>query len=508
MNVGIGAFFLFLQAPAAFPNGNMLVAVILGTVVMAFTLLWVYSEFSAAMPRSGGDYVFVSRALHPFLGWLLAWSQGIWLIFFWIGFNAWFALTFAIPGSLQVIASVTGATGLADLASTITQPVWVFILGSLINIAFGALLIFGGQGYWRYQKVAFAFAALSIVIAMILLVVNGHNLPQAWDAFVAKTGTGLKFDEVIPAAQGAGFTSPTGGFDLTQTILMLPWVFFVVGYAQGSAQIGGEVKRASTNQYIAMVGGVLINGAVLALLVILVTNVLSQAWLGAVGTFAFNPDNPLGMPVNPVGFNFVVSLLTDNVIILALIGIGFVMWAVNGTPLSELQATRYMLAWSIDRMVPAQLGDVSEKYHTPAKAIVFATITGEIAIAALIWIPQASLLGALIAQIVAFIIVSIAGIVFPYRLPELWQSAGGRRVFGIPAVTLAGIGGALFLGYLMFLFVTNTTLNATFAVTRDISLIVMGTVIGLGVLWYIAAYFYNRSRGIDLNLAYAEIPPE
>ena len=45
---------------------------------------------------------------------------------------------------------------------------------------------------------------------------------------------------------------------------MLPWVFFVVGYAQGSAQIGGEVKRASRTQYFAMVGGVLINGAVLA----------------------------------------------------------------------------------------------------------------------------------------------------------------------------------------------------------------------------------------------------
>ena len=103
---------------------------------------------------------------------------------------------------------------------------------------------------------------------------------------------------------------------------------------------------------------------------------------------------------------------------------------------------------------------------------------------------------------------SIAGIVFPYRLPELWQSAGGRRVFGIPAVTLAGIGGAVFLGYLMFLFVTNSTLNATFAVTRDISLIVMGTVIGLGVLWYIGAFLYNRSRGIDVTLAYAEIPPE
>ena len=67
-----------------------------------------------------------------------------------------------------------------------------------------------------------------------------------------------------------------------------------------------------------MVGGVLINGAVLALLVIARDQTWSsQAWLGAVGTFAFNPDNPLGFPVIPVGFNFVVSLLTGNVVMLA-----------------------------------------------------------------------------------------------------------------------------------------------------------------------------------------------
>src|SRR5438552_13689253 len=46
MNVAVGAVFLFLQAPANFPNGNMLLAVVIGTVLMAFTLLWVYSEFA------------------------------------------------------------------------------------------------------------------------------------------------------------------------------------------------------------------------------------------------------------------------------------------------------------------------------------------------------------------------------------------------------------------------------------------------------------------------------
>src|SRR5436853_2910735 len=108
MNVALGAIFLLLQAPGNFPGGNMLLAIVIGTLVMAFTLLWVYAEFSAAMPRSGGDYVFVSRTLHPFVGWLMSWSQGLWLIFFWVGFNAWFALTFAVPVALSTIGASTG----------------------------------------------------------------------------------------------------------------------------------------------------------------------------------------------------------------------------------------------------------------------------------------------------------------------------------------------------------------------------------------------------------------
>ena len=130
------------------------------------------------------------------------------------------------------------------------------------------------------------------------------------------------------------------------------------------------------------------------------------------------------------------------------------------------------------------------------------------ALLALIVIPQASLLGALVAQLLAFIVVSIAGVVFPYRLPDVWRSAGGRRVLGVPAVTLAGLGGVVVLGTMMVMFVFNQTLNGAFGVTRDISLIVMSTVVGLGILWYFGARMYNRSRGFDISLAYREIPPE
>jgi amino acid transporter len=515
MNVAVGSVFLFLQAPAAFPRGSMLLAVAIGTLVMAFTLLWVYAEFAATMPRSGGDYVFVSRSLHPVAGWLLSWSQGIWLIFFWVGFNAWFALTFAVPVALSTIGAATGSDGWFNLSEDLlakhtllgmNAQWWVIGLGTLINVAFGLLLIYGGRRYWRYQKFAFAFAGGSIALVLLLLIFRGGQIESAWNAFAAKNG-GITFDQVITQAKGKGYDD-SGGFSLTQTLLMLPWVFFVVGYAQGSAQIGGEVKRAARSQYVAMVGGVLINGAVLALLVIVYQAAAGTEWIGSLAYLNSNAPDVLGLPGATLpGINLVASLLTSNVILLSIIGIGFVMWAVNGTPLSELQATRYMLAWSVDRTAPSKLGEVG-RFHTPVAAIVLATLTGEAALVILTVNADASLLGALLAQILAFIVVATAGVVFPYRLREVWEAGGGRRILGVPAITLAGLGGVVALTTLLGMFLFNDTINSTFAATRALSIKFMVGVVVVGVLWYLGAVLYNRRRGVSLALNYKEIPPE
>ena len=285
-------------------------------------------------------------------------------------------------------------------------------------------------------------------------------------------------------------------------------MFFVVGYAQGSAQIGGEVKRASRSQYFAMVGGVLINGLVLAVIVLLATHAVGSSWLRSVDYLAANDPAKLGLPGGlPPGINFISALMTHNVVLLALLGIGFVIWALMGTPLSELQASRYMLAWGLDRSGPQALGRVNDRVHTPVIAIVFCTVTGELALLALINIPQASLLGALLAQIAAFILVSAAGIAFPYRLKDIWEAAGGRRLFGVPAVALAGAGGVIFLGALLVLFIADKSISAQFAVTAHLSVEFMLGVLAAGVLWYIGAVLYNRRRGVNLNLTYKEIPP-
>src|SRR6478672_10225492 len=374
MNVALGAIFLLLQAPGNFPGANMVLSVVIGTVIMAFTLLWVYSEFAAAMPRSGGDYVFVSRSLHPFLGWLLSWSQGIWLIFFWIGFNAWFALTFAAPTAMVTIGTVTGSQGWITAANDLLAKYdflgihmqWlVFAFGTVLTVLFALLLIFGGRVYWRVQKWLFLLAGLAILIMVGLLLVRGGSFNASWDSFAAKNGT-LRYDQVIPAAHAAGFTGANAAFSFSATLLMLPWVFFVVGYAQGSAQIGGEVKRASRSQYFAMVGCVLMNGAVLAFIVWAYERAVGHDWAASLSYLSNTGSSKLALPGGvPPGINLIASLLTGSVPLLIIIGVGFILWALMGTPLSTLQATRYMLAWSLDRLVPRQLGEVNDRFHTP-----------------------------------------------------------------------------------------------------------------------------------------------
>src|SRR3954465_5058877 len=44
------------------------------TGLFCAVLAVIFASFTSVMPRSGGDYVFTSRIVHPFLGWLESWT--------------------------------------------------------------------------------------------------------------------------------------------------------------------------------------------------------------------------------------------------------------------------------------------------------------------------------------------------------------------------------------------------------------------------------------------------
>src|SRR3989442_11549697 len=74
VSIGLMTLFAVLLIPAFYPGGNMILAFLICLIVVLPTSM-VFAMFSAAMPRSGGDYVYVSRVLGPALGMMSNWNQ-------------------------------------------------------------------------------------------------------------------------------------------------------------------------------------------------------------------------------------------------------------------------------------------------------------------------------------------------------------------------------------------------------------------------------------------------
>jgi len=64
-------FLYVLWAPALYPGASMPVAVL--TMVLLIPSSVVMYLLSISMPRSGGEYVYASRILHPLLGFFASW---------------------------------------------------------------------------------------------------------------------------------------------------------------------------------------------------------------------------------------------------------------------------------------------------------------------------------------------------------------------------------------------------------------------------------------------------
>ena len=96
------------------------------------------------------------------------------------------------------------------------------------------------------------------------------------------------------------------------------------------------------------------------------------------------------------------------------------------TPTGFMMGTRNMFAWSFDRLAPEKLTPVSDRFHTP----VIATITIGCVVELLNYLNIYQGLGNYLLNIiavmgVAFIIVSIAAAVAPWRRPQLHAQAPG-----------------------------------------------------------------------------------
>jgi amino acid transporter len=201
-------------------------------------------------------------------------------------------------------------------------------------------------------------------------------------------------------------------------------------------------------------------------------------------------------------------MLTDNSILIAVMSISFVLAFFAALPPTFLIATRSLFAWSFDRILPDKVSEVNDRTHSPVWANVIVLAITLIFLVLIVYGPGdflTLLFTAGAAEIMTFIIVAIAAAIFPYRRREMWEASPiNQRLFGVPRITLIGV--ASVVVYLIFLIplLTNSTLGAN----APVGLWATAILFALPFVIYAISYMWNRSRGVDLGLAFESLPPE
>src|SRR5437879_82116 len=128
INIAIGVAFIFLFVPAgAYPGANVYLS-ILFTVAAVLPTNLVYGALASIMPRSGGDYVYVSRTLGPLWGLAANWNYTVWS-FFYIGVPAAFLGKYGISSLMRTIGVHSGNPGLVNVGAFFASPTGTFLAG-------------------------------------------------------------------------------------------------------------------------------------------------------------------------------------------------------------------------------------------------------------------------------------------------------------------------------------------------------------------------------------------
>jgi basic amino acid/polyamine antiporter, APA family len=205
---------------------------------------------------------------------------------------------------------------------------------------------------------------------------------------------------------------------------------------------------------------------------------------------------------------FLMSGALGNLLFAVLIIFSYIFFWPLICYISLLQPTRMMFAYAFDGILPEKVTSIN-RYGAPWAAIIISWV---LSAATLLWgLKNASffqiLTYATLIQLIAMGLVSVSGIIVPWRRPELYRgSTSQRRFLGLPVVTIAGVGGVLTCVFVWVLFFHY---SAQFGFSSPGKFFgFAGVTIGLAVVYYLIARFIRSREGVNINLVYAEIPPE
>ena len=506
-------------------------AIIAGLFCILLALI--FASLTSVMPRSGGDYVFTSRILHPFLGWLESWTLVIASILI---------IAFEVPlvlRNLQITARIigigvggsffTGANSwFTDATGAITGTPG-FIASFVVLLGIGAVCLLPTRSFHRFVTMLAAYGVTCFVAMFVFGLIFTHkasfvhNLPHYTGGTTAAQIAAAGRAGGLIDTTNASFISrifSTSTFPLILSVLLFQYIGF-----QYSAYISGEVR------------GNVRRGVMIALLGALTIGVLANSvYVDAISShFGFDTQvawggsywgllPKLALPMGQPNSMALLAAVANHGLwpLWALISLGGVVFPFLLCPVYINFLSRMQLAWSLDRQVPEWFGQVNERMRAPFNAILatlgltllflllqsykllptfLATSDHKLNLIGTAWFSIAM-------AMLSWCLPGVNALLVKFRRPDLVRNAPFRK-----ALPWLGLGWLIFPVWIYIFAVIKPIVKGVQGGSALKYLETQGIIDAalfylLGVVIYYVMKWRSRSAGVDSKMLFTELPPD
>lgn len=497
-----GGFVAFFYMLGIFPHANLFVTFLLA-LVAALLLGAVYVQLVQSIPRTGGDYVYVSRLLHPILGASIGGAE--FLLF--ATFPAFWAANFSNGHFQAFIASFGDLVGSGTISnwgnSSLSGSKNIsFTIGVLFILTLTAVAIYSTKLGARVLVACFVLGLGALIVGIVVLLT--HSTGDFQSAFDKNYAGKATYQGVIASGDKVGYH---GGYTLGDTVGALPYAVLLVWGFSWAAYPGGELRNVSRTIKWSVFGSTLIAISFYLVATLAANHALGTRFMASANFLATKHANLYTVPDGP-SMTLYTAMLTHSSFVKFVIA-SIPIFTEIGLVLTYLMTTsRVLFALSFDRLLPPQVIAVS-RFGTPAIAIVLTAISIGVMFSFAIY---STLLGiwsnGTLGLAIVYVFVSLAGLALIYRYPNVWQAGPrilARKVAGVPMIAIVAVLSAAFSFVIVLLAIFRPLGIGPLTWKSVVALIVA---FAWGGVVYLVVRSTMQRRGLKLDAVMTEIPPD
>jgi len=422
------------------------------------------------MPRAGGSYIYASRALNPYLGFVASFSQ-------------WFGLSIAIGIVsyllIPFLRDIAAAMEWVDLANTLDSGSVRVLLALAFLWTFVAVNLRGVKLYERtLVPLMFLMFALGAVV-----IVAGFSFDQNDFAAALMEREG----RTIPETESSPFSF--AAYLAASAILFSSFIGF-----DSIAQAGGEARNPGRTLPLAIGIAVFTVGTFYILFTAAVYHAVPWTYIA---------EEAMKRDLTAPGLLGYLLPTGWTVAIVA----GAAVALINDLPAMLLAVSRLMFAWAQDGIFPNQVAKVHPKWQTPHVAIVLSGFMASVGIVGS-HLAGDFFLGVDIlvtSMLVNFLLMCLSVLALPKRNPGLALQV--RVVSSRKLQVLLASSGTIVLGGFLVIHIWKD-LSGTASAWYFHSTPIWVAVMAVATLVYIRKMAGLRRSGVDVNAVFSTLPPE